>query len=52
MSKRDKTFAAWVGQTLANYADGENDMAHDVLYRIQDKWENTYGKLPEPGDPQ
>lgn len=48
MSLRDERFAKWVGQKLADYADGTNGyMAHDVLYIIQNKWEEYYGDLPE-----
>lgn len=31
----EQEFVAYVGQQLADYADGEGDMAHDVLDRIQ-----------------
>lgn len=47
-AQQDSRFSAWVGQQLANYADGDNgEMAHDVLYKIQNKWEEYYGDLPE-----
>lgn len=40
-------FENFVGQELANYADGEGDMAHDVLARIQERWTRMFGELPE-----
>ena len=40
-------FERYVGKQLAAYADGEGDMAHDVLYRIQSVYERYYGELPE-----
>ena len=41
------SFEKYVGEQLAWYADGEGDMAHDVLYRIQEKYLNWFGELPE-----
>lgn len=47
--KDDKNFATYVGQRLANYADGAAGyLAHDVLYGIQQEWEQHYGFLPRP----
>ena len=40
-------FEQYVGEQLAYYADGEGDMAHDVLYRIQDQYVDCVGELPE-----
>ena len=40
-------FESFVGQQLADYADGEGDMAHDVLDRIQRRWIEMFGELPE-----
>ena len=40
-------FEQYVGEQLAYYADGEGDMAHDVLYRIQERYADCVGELPE-----
>ena len=40
-------FEKYVGEQLAAYADGEGDMAHDVLYRIQSVYERYYGEPAE-----
>lgn len=42
----NKQFVNFVGQQLARYADGEGDMAHDVLTRIQEVYIAYYGELP------
>lgn len=40
-------FESFVGQELANYDNGQGDMAHDVLYRIEARWVSMFGELPE-----
>lgn len=47
MSDRDSQFVTFVAHQLAKYADGEGDMAHDVLYVIEQKYREYYGDLPE-----
>lgn len=41
------SFEKYVGEQLAWYADGEGDMAHNVLYRIQEKYIAWVGDIPE-----
>lgn len=41
------SFEKYVGEQLSWYADGEEDMAHDVLYRIQQKYIEWVGEIPE-----
>ena len=41
------SFEKYVGQQLSYYADGEGDMAHDVLCRIQAKYIEWVGDIPE-----
>lgn len=43
-------FEKRVGRELAYYADGDGDMAHDVLDRIQRDYKLAFGKLPEVED--
>ncbi len=40
-------FEKFVGVQLAEYADGDGDMAHDVLDRIKEKYLDLIGDLPE-----
>lgn len=41
------SFEKFVGDQLAWYADGEGDMAHDVLRRIREKYIEWVGDIPE-----
>lgn len=40
-------FEQYVGEQLARWDDGRGDMAHDVLYRIQEQYVDCVGELPE-----
>lgn len=40
-------FENFVEQELAHYADGDGDMVHGVLDRIQERWIRMFGELPE-----
>ena len=40
-------FEEFVAEELGKWADGEGDMAHDVLGRIVRGFEQTFGYTPE-----